>query len=152
MGDPAEASLCGGSNRWIIWGLVSPTLQAVSNILAKLDSTPVSVSLTTCIRVLVVALVLSIIAIIKEGSGLKLQHQDKGKLLYLILGGCILGVSYLLMYSAIYSGIAAVVTPIVKSNIIVTTVLANIFLDERLSRRGWAGFAIVCAGLVFFLF
>ena len=55
------------------------------------------------------------------------------------------------MYQAIADGIAAVVTPIVRSGFLVSTVLANIWLKERLNTRGWIGFAVVFAGVLLFL-
>jgi transporter family protein len=152
MAEPGKLGKDKGSRRWILWGLVSPALQAVSNILVKLDTTPVSTSLTTCVRMLVVAVVVFALAWIKEGRPGKIRELGKNKIHMLVLGGAVLGISYLLMYRAIYLGIAAVVTPIVKANILVTTILAYLFLGERLSKRGWTGFAIVCAGVALFLF
>ena len=70
----------------------------------------------------------------------------------LVVGGAVLGVSYLLMYKALSIGTTSAVTAIVRANFLVTTVLAHIFLKERLSRRGVLGFVTVCFGVGLFLF
>lgn len=144
-------SLFRKENRWILWGIFSPCLQAVSNILAKLDTAPVSPVLTTALRLLVVAVVLCAISRYREGPLRQISVIGIQPLAYLVAGGIVLGVSYILMYQAIADGIAAVVTPIVRSGFLVSTLLARFMLNERLTTRGWLGFAVVFAGVLLFI-
>ena len=138
-------------NRWVLWGVLSPALQAVANILAKLDTSPISPVLTTAIRLLIVAVLLCAVSRWQEGPLQTIAAIGRIRLVFLIAGGVVLGFSYALMYQAIADGIAAVVTPIVRSGFLVSTVLANIWLKERLNTRGWIGFAVVFAGVLLFL-
>ena len=138
-----------GSNRegryWLFFGIVSPALQAITNILAKLDTAPISTDLTTAIRVLIVVLVLWILSLVKYGLPSRGFVQESGGI-WLLSGGAMIGISYLFMYRAISLGNAAVVTTIVKASFLISIALACSFLHERLSRRGWIGFAAVCLG------
>lgn len=153
MGDICRLSkLLDHENRWLLWGIVSPALQAVSNILAKLDTSAVDTTVTTAIRMFVVAVCLCLLAYGKEGSFQKLRELGGMRITMLLLGGVILGASYLLMYKAFSIGSASAVTAVVRSNFLVTTILAAIFFKERLSRRGMLGFITVCLGVGLFLF
>lgn len=152
MGDIKGAGrLLGSGNRWILWGIVSPALQAVSNILAALDTAPVDTAVTTTIRMLVVTVCLCVLAAIREGSFRQLGQLGRRRIFMLAAGGVILGVSYLLMYKAYSMGKASTVTAIVRANFLVTTLLAGIVFHEHLSKKGVAGFIAVCAGVFLFL-
>lgn len=152
MGDIKGAGrLLGSGNRWILWGIVSPALQAVSNILAALDTAPVDTAVTTTIRMLVVTVCLCVLAAIREGSFRQLGQLGRRRIFMLVVGGVILGVSYLLMYKAYSMGKASTVTAIVRANFLVTTLLAGIVFHEHLSKKGVAGFIAVCAGVFLFL-
>ena len=152
MGDLKGAGcLSGSGNRWILWGIVSPVLQAVSNILAALDTAPVDTAVTTTIRMLVVTVCLCVLAAVREGSFRQLGQLGRRRIFMLAAGGVILGVSYLLMYKAYSMGKASTVTAIVRANLLVTTLLAGIVFHERLSKKGVAGFIAVCAGVALFV-
>lgn len=153
MGDQKDKAGClsDGGNGWIVWGLVSPALQAVSNILAALDTAPVDTAVTTTIRMFVVAVCLCILAAVREGSFRQLGELGHMRLFMLLAGGVILGISYLLMYEAFSIGKASTVTAIVRTNFLVTTLLAGIVFREHLSRRGAAGFITVCVGVALFV-
>lgn len=142
----------GGNKRWILWGILSPSLQAITNILAKLDTAAVDSALMTTIRLLIVTVVLCGISWWKEGALLGVSViTGKSGLFCLVAGGLVLGLSYVLMYQGIADGSAAIVTVIVRSGFLVSTLLAVAWLKERLSARGWLGFTIVFAGVMLFL-
>lgn len=152
MGDfKATGCLSGSGNRWILWGIVSPSLQAVSNILAALDTAPMDTAVTTTIRMLVVTVCLCVLAAVREGSFRQLGRLGRRRIFMLVAGGVILGVSYLLMYKAYSMGKASTVTAIVRANFLVTTLLAGIVFHEHPSQKGVAGFIAVCAGVFLFL-
>lgn len=152
MGDLKGAGcLSGSGNRWILWGIVSPSLQAVSNILAALDTAPVDTAVTSTIRMLVIVVCLCILAAIRDGSFRQLGKLGHKRLFMLVAGGVILGASYLLMYKAYSMGKASTVAAIVRANFLVTTLLAGIVFHEHLSPKGVAGFIAVCAGVTLFV-
>ena len=69
----------------------------------------------------------------------------------LVLGGAILGVSYLFMYESFSLGKVSTATAIVRANFLVTTLLARIVFKEKLSRLGVAGFLMVVLGVALFV-
>ena len=69
----------------------------------------------------------------------------------LLMGGVMIGISYIFMYQAIHDGINAVVAPIVKMNFLISTAAACIFLHEKISKAGIVGFAAVFGGVMMFL-
>lgn len=138
-------------NHWILWGIASPALQALSNTMAKLDTAPIDTSVTTTIRMFVVAVSLCITAAVKEGSLRKLRDVGGGHIAMLVLGGAILGVSYLFMYESFSLGKVSTATAIVRANFLVTTLLARIVFKEKLSRLGVVGFLMVVLGVALFV-
>lgn len=138
-------------NRWVISAIVSPILMAGSNIIAKLDDTAVSTDLSSLIRMFVVAAVIGLLALFERRD--PAQSKSSVKVTTSLIGsGVLVGASYLLMYRALILGTAAAVTTIVKGSIIITTILAWLFYGERLSKKGYIGFFMVCAGILCFAF
>lgn len=137
-------------SRWILWGIVSPALQAVSTILVKLDTSGVDSTLTSLIRTIATVLTL-IFCILMQKTKLSLKHIDRKSWIGMISCGICMGASYLFMYRALSLGSATVVTAIVKSSFLVTTAAAYIILGEKLTDKGKIGFITVFAGTVMFL-
>lgn len=137
--------------QWMIWAVVSPCLQALANVLAKMDTSPTDPDLSAMLRTLVVVAVLWGCSFVCEG------HPDCRRMLSgraginLLLGGAMVGISYIFMYRAIYDGINAVVTPIVKTNFLISTAAAFLFLHEKFSKRDAVGFLAVAIGVLLFL-
>lgn len=139
------------ANRWVFSAVISPILMAVSNVIAKLDISPVSTDLNSAIRMFVVAVVVGILALFERHDPIAAKNSRKS-MLSLALSGVLLGVSYLLMYRALVLGSAAAVTTIVKGSIIVTTILARIFYGEKLQPKGLLGLIMVLFGIICFAF
>jgi transporter family protein len=72
-------------------------------------------------------------------------------LTFILLSGLATGASWLCYFKALQDGPASVVVPIDKLSIVVTVLLAGWLLGERLSRRGWAGLALIVAGTLLML-
>lgn len=138
-------------NRWVLSAVVSPILMAVSNIIAKLDTSSVSTDLNSAIRMFVVTAVVGLLALFERRDPI-LDRSCRKVTLSLLLSGVLIGASYLLMYRALILGSAAAVTTIVKGSIIVTTILARIFYGEKLSKKGLIGFCMVFTGIICFAF
>jgi transporter family protein len=134
----------------IIYAILSPTLQAVSNVFVKMDVSKVNSILTTTIRAFFVMAVLWVCCM-KRREKFYFRQIDTKSYRILFLTGGILAVSYLLMYRAIAQGDLSSVTVIVKSNIVLTAILARIYFREQLKCRGIAGCACVLIGMVLFL-
>lgn len=140
-----------GNNRWICPAIVSPILMALSNIIAKMDTASVNTDLDSAVRMFVVSAVIGAFALFEQRDPIA-NKEKRQTTISLILGGVMIGISYLLMYRALAIGNAAAVTTIVKGSIIVTTILSRIFYREKLGKKGLAGFCMVLAGIVCFAF
>lgn len=136
---------------WIIWAIVSPTLMALSNVLAKLDTSQTDANLISTLRTLVVVVVLWLVSLLREGKP-QIRGMLSGKSGFnLLMGGAMVGISYIFMYQAIHYGINSIVTPIVKTNFLISTVAACIFLHEKIGKKGIVGFFTVFVGVLLFL-
>ena len=100
---------------------------------------------------LAVVVCICTLARIKEGPLGRLVTLGVKKLSSLIIGGVILGVSYLLMYEAFSLGKVSAVTAIVRANFLITTMLAQMIFKEKLSKKGTAGFILVLFGVALFV-
>jgi transporter family protein len=138
-------------NKGIFWGIISPVLMALSNVVAKMDDSSISPIATTSLRILVVTIVLWIFFIIKmkiEKIKLTDLKMPGINLKYNIISGVLTGIFNVLMYIAIEKGMVSVVTVIVKSSVLFTVILAGIFLHEKLTKKGWFGILLILNGLV----
>lgn len=147
-----EADAVRSSSRaWLFWAVLSPSLQALTNVLAKLDTSGTDSTLSTTLRTIIVVAILWSVALLREGQP-ELRRMLSGTAgFHLLLGGAMIGTAYLLLYWAISIGITSVVTPIMKMDLLVTTAAASLFLHERIGKRGSIGFVSVLVGVLLFL-
>lgn len=148
--DPSAAAQPGGRS-WVAWAIISPSLQALANVLAKLDTSSADANLISALRTTVVVVVLWLVSLLREGKP-DVQKMLAGRAgANLLIGGAMVGISYIFMYQAIHDGINSVVTPIVKTNFLISTVAARVFLHEKIGKKGVLGFIAVSIGVLMFL-
>lgn len=148
--DPSAAAQPGGRS-WVAWAIISPSLQALANVLAKLDTSSADANLISALRTTVVVVVLWLGSLLWEGKP-DVQKMLAGRAgVNLLIGGAMVGISYIFMYQAIHDGINSVVTPIVKTNFLISTVAARVFLHEKIGKKGVLGFVAVSIGVLMFL-
>ena len=148
--DPSAAAQPGGRS-WVAWAIISPSLQALANVLAKLDTSSADANLISALRTTVVVVVLWLVSLLREGKP-DVQKMLAGRAgVNLLIGGAMGGISYIFMYQAIHDGINSVVTPIVKTNFLISTVAARVFLHEKIGKKGVLGFVAVSIGVLMFL-
>ena len=71
---------------------------------------------------------------------------SKRSWLFLILSGLATGVSWLCYYRALQIGEAAKVVPIDKLSVVITLVMAFVFLHEQFTAKSLRGCALIGAG------
>ena len=148
--DPSAAAQPGGRS-WVAWAIISPSLQALANVLAKLDTSSADANLISALRTTVIVVVLWLVSLLREGKP-DVQKMLAGRAgVNLLIGGAMVGISYIFMYQAIHDGINSVVTPIVKTNFLISTVAARVFLHEKVGKKGVLGFVAVSIGVLMFL-
>lgn len=130
---------------WIIFAVLSAVFVALTSILAKIGIEGVDSNLATAIRTVVV--------VIMAWGMVFFTHAQKGfseinqkSWLFLILSGLATGVSWLCYYKALQMGEASKVVPIDKLSVVITLVLAFVFLHEEFSVKSFIGCAMIGIG------
>ena len=126
-----------GCVMWAILALGSAVFAALTSILAKIGIEGVNSNLATAIRTAVVFLT--------DAQG-GIGAISKRSWLFLILSGLATGASWLCYYKALQIGEASKVVPIDKLSVVITLVLAFVFLHEKFTTKSLVGCALIGAG------
>ena len=130
---------------WLWFALGSAVFAALTSILAKIGIEGVGSNLGTAIRtVVVVIMAWGMVFLTHQQSGLKEISQKSW--IFLILSGCATGISWLCYYKALQMGEASKVVPIDKLSVVITLVLAFLFLHEEFTLKSLAGCILIGAG------
>lgn len=70
--------------------------------------------------------------------------------MFILLGAAASGAGHVLVYKSLYLGKAAVIMTIYRMGMVISIILSRIFLHEKLTKKGWIGFALLAAGVVVF--
>ncbi|MPN61565.1 hypothetical protein SDC9_209303 [bioreactor metagenome] len=102
-------------------------------------------NLGTAIRTVVVLLMAWLI-VFWQGKQSGIKHIDKRSWIFIGLSGLATGLSWLCFYRALQEGPASVVVPIDKLSLLVTVSFGYFVLQEKLSKQGLLGLAIIVTG------
>ncbi|WP_258442978.1 EamA family transporter [Helicobacter sp. 16-1353] len=138
-------------NMWIIYALLAAFFAALTSIFAKVGITGVNADLATAIRTAVV-LVLAWVFVFVAGSQSEIAEISKKSWIFLILSGVATGFSWLFFYRALQLGEASKVVPIDKFSVVITMILAFIFLQEAVSLKVIIGGVLITAGTLILAF
>ena len=130
---------------WFVFALLSAFFAALTSILAKIGIEGVNSNLATAIRTAVV-LVMSWGMVFLTGAQTGLQSISQKSWLFLIFSGIATGVSWLCYYHALQIGEASKVIPIDNLSVVLTLVLAFIFLREEFTVKSIVGCVLIGAG------
>lgn len=130
---------------WLLFAVLSSVFAALTSILAKVGIDGVNSNLATAIRTAVV--------LVMAWGMVFLTHGQKGitdigrkSWLFLILSGIATGASWLCYYKALQMGNASKVVPIDKLSVVITLILAFVFLHEEFTARSIIGCVLIGAG------
>ena len=119
---------------WFVFALLSAVFAALTSILAKVGIEGVNSNLATAIRtVVVLAMAWGMVFVTNTQGGL--TDISRKSWLFLILSGLATGASWLCYYRALQIGEASKVVPIDKLSVVITLVLAFVFLHERFTPK-----------------
>lgn len=135
---------------WIVFAFGSAFFAGVTSILAKCGIRKTDSTVATAIRTIVV-LIFSWLMVFIVGSQNQLGSIDGKTLLFLILSGLATGASWLCYFKALQLGDINKVVPIDKSSIILTIILAFVFLHESVSLTKAVGVVLIGAGTFFMI-
>jgi len=130
---------------WFVFALLSAIFAALTSILAKVGIEGVNSNLATAIRtVVVVAMAWGMVFLTNAQSGI--AEISKRSWAFLILSGCATGASWLCYYKALQLGDISKVVPVDKLSVVITLVLAFVFLHERFTTRSLIGCILIAIG------
>ena len=130
---------------WLLFAILSAVFAALTSILAKIGIEGVNSNLATAIRtVVVVAMSWGMVFLTHAQSGL--SEISKKSWLFLILSGLATGASWLCYYKALQMGEASKVVPIDKLSVVITLILAFVFLHEEFTIKSLIGCVLIGVG------
>ena len=130
---------------WMIFALLSAVFAALTSILAKVGIEGVNSSLATAIRTMVVVIMAwGMVFLTNSQNGI--MEISRKSWMFLILSGLATGISWLCYYKALQIGEASKVVPIDKLSVVITLVLAFIFLHEKFTPKSLIGCVLIGAG------
>lgn len=133
---------------WFLFAILSALFAALTSILAKIGIEGVNSNLATAIRtVVVVAMSWGMVFLTKTQSGI--TEISKKSWLFLILSGLATGASWLCYYRALQIGEVSKVVPIDKLSVVITLLMAFIFLHEEFTVKSFIGCTLIGAGTLF---
>ncbi len=130
---------------WFIFALLSAVFAALTSILAKVGIENVSSNLATAIRTVVVVIMAWGMVFLTNGQS-GLAQIGRKSWLFLILSGLATGASWLCYYKAIQIGDVSKVVPIDKLSVVITLILAFVFLHEQFTVKSLIGCILITAG------
>ncbi len=133
---------------WLVFALGSAVFAALTSILAKVGIEGVNSNLATAIRTVVV-LVMAWGMVFLVGAQSGVGQISPKSWVFLILSGLATGASWLCYYHALQIGEASKVVPIDKLSVVITLVLAFVFLHEQFTAKSLIGCALIAAGTLF---
>ena len=136
---------------WFIFAILSAVFAALTSILAKVGIEGVNSNLATAIRtVVVVFMSWGMVFLTHAQSGM--SEISKKSWIFLILSGLTTGASWLCYYRALQTGDASKVVPIDKLSVVITLVLAFVFLHEKFTVKSLVGCILIGAGTLLMVF
>lgn len=130
---------------WLLFAILSAVFAALTSILAKIGIDGVNSNLATAVRtVVVVIMAWGMVFLTHAQSGL--TEIGKKSWLFLILSGLATGASWLCYYKALQMGEASKVVPIDKLSVVITLILAFVFLHETFNAKSLIGCILIGIG------
>ena len=130
---------------WMIFAVLSAVFAALTSILAKIGIEGVNSNLATAIRTIVVVIMAwGMVFLTHAQNGL--AEISKKSWIFLILSGLATGASWLCYYKALQMGDASKVVPIDKMSVVISLILAFVFLHEQFTAKSLIGCILIGAG------
>ena len=130
---------------WLVFALLSAIFAALTSILAKVGIEGVNSNLATAIRtVVVVVMAWGMVFLTNAQNGI--SEISKKSWLFLILSGLATGASWLCYYKALQLGDASKVVSVDKLSVVITLVLAFVFLHEQFTTKSLIGCILIGIG------
>lgn len=130
---------------WFLFAILSAVFAALTSILAKIGIDGVNSNLATAIRTIVV-LVMAWGMVFFTHTQNGLLQISKKSWFFLIFSGLATGASWLCYYRALQIGEASKVVPIDKLSVVITLIMAFVFLHEQFTAKSLIGCILIGIG------
>lgn len=130
---------------WLVFALLSAIFASLTSILAKIGIEGVNSNLATAIRTMVVVLMAWSMVFLANSQG-EIFEMSKKSWIFLTLSGLATGLSWLCYYKALQIGDVSKVVSIDKLSVVITLILAFIFLHEEFTAKSLIGCILIGAG------
>ena len=136
---------------WMVFAILSAVFAALTSILAKVGIEGVPSNLATGIRTIVVVAMSWVMVFVTNQQG-GIADISRKSWIFLILSGLATGASWLCYYRALQIGEASKVVPIDKMSVVLTLIMAFVFLHEQFTWKSAVGSVLITVGtLIMFL-
>ena len=130
---------------WFLFAVLSSVFAAATSILAKVGIDGVDSHLATAIRTLVVVVMSwGMVLLTNVQSGI--AEISRRSWVFLVPSGVATGASWLCYYKALQMGDVSKVVPVDKLSVVITLVLAYVFLHEQFTVKSVIGATLIAAG------
>ena len=130
---------------WIVFAILAAVFAALTSILAKVGIEGVNSNLATAIRTAVVLVMAWLMVFLTQAQS-GISEISKKSWIFLILSGFATGASWLCYYRALQIGEVSKVVPIDKMSVVITLILAFVFLQEEFTAKSLIGALLITAG------
>lgn len=130
---------------WIVFAVLSAVFAAATSILAKVGIEGVPSNLATGIRTIVVVAMAWIMVFLTNQQN-DILDISKKSWIFLILSGLATGASWLCYYKALQMGETSKVVPIDKMSVVLTLIMAFVFLHEQFTWKSAVGSVLITLG------
>lgn len=130
---------------WFVFALLSAVFAALTSIPAKVGIDGVNANLATAIRTVVVVIMAWGMVFLTNAQG-GIFDISKKSWVFLILSGLATGASWLCYYKALQMGEVSKVVPVDKLSVLITLVLAFVFLHEKFTPKSLIGCILIGIG------
>lgn len=130
---------------WLVYALGSAVFAALTSILAKIGIDGVNSNLATALRTIVVLVMAWGMVFLTDAQN-GIGSISRKSWIFLILSGLATGASWLCYYKALQIGQVSKVVPVDKLSVVITLVLAFVFLHEKFTWKSGVGCLLIAAG------
>jgi transporter family protein len=131
---------------WILYAILSALFASLTALFAKVGVKDINPNLATAIRTIVVLILIwGIVFFRGEQEGFSLI--SKRNILFLVISGIMTGLSWIFYFKALSEGPLSIIAPIDKLSIVLTIILAFIFLNEPVTLKAIIGSLLIIGGV-----
>lgn len=134
---------------WLIYGFLAALTASLVAVFGKIGLQSVDANTATAVRSIIMAIFL--VAVVAFQGNLSLIPSivsDKKAITFIVLSGIAGALSWLFYFLALKVGKVSQVAPIDKLSVVIATIIAIIFLGEKVSVVSGLGVALIGIGAI----